>query len=71
MCVDLCALLVNILLMTFHFAHLRVSANRTDLEQLKVKLFQSILSIIIKYREDGGLRALDCGIERFCLYVGS
>ena len=69
MCVDLCHLRVNTLL-TFHFAHQRVSANRTDLEQLEVKL-QSILSIISKYRENDGLRALDYRIEKFCLYVGS
>ena len=53
----------------FHFAHQRVSANRTDLEQLGVKL-QSILLIISKYRENGGLRALDYRVENFCLYVG-
>jgi hypothetical protein len=56
--------------LTVHFAHQRVSANRTDLEQLAVKL-QSILSIISKYRENGGLRALDYRVENFCLYVGS
>ena len=44
----------------------RVSANRTDLEQLGVKL-QSTLSIISKYRENGGLRALDYRVEKFCL----
>jgi hypothetical protein len=54
----------------FYFAHQRVSANRTDLEQLGVKL-RSILSIVGKYRENGGLRALDYRVERFCLYVGS
>ena len=69
MWVDLCALRVNKLL-TFNFAHQRVSANRKDLEQLEVKL-QSILSIISKYRENGGLRALDYRVEKFCLYVGS
>ena len=62
-----CALCVNTL-MTFHFTHQRVSANRTDLEQLRVKL-QSILSIIRKYRENDGLRALDYRVENFCLYV--
>jgi hypothetical protein len=67
MCVDLCARRINTLL-TFHFTHQRVSANRTDLEQLEAKL-QSILSIISKYREYDGLRALDCRIETFCLYV--
>ena len=56
--------------LTFHFVHQRVSANRADLEQLGVKL-QSILSIISKYRENGGLRALDYRVEKFCLYVGS
>ena len=65
---DLCALHVNMSL-TFHFAHQRVSANRIDLEQLGVKL-QSILSIIGKYRDNGGLRALDYRVEDFCLYVG-
>jgi hypothetical protein len=65
----ICALRVNALLM-FHFAHQRVSANRTDLEQLGVKL-QSILSIISKYRENAGLRALDYRVEKFCLYVWS
>ena len=69
MCVDLCASGVNTLL-TFRFADQRVSANKTDLEQLGVKL-QSILSIISKYRENGGLRALDYRVEKFCLYVGS
>jgi len=69
MCVDLCALPVNTLLL-FHFAHQRVSENRTDLEQLGVKL-RSILSIVDKYRENDGLRALDCRVERFCLYVES
>ena len=63
MCVDLCALCLHALL-TFHQ---RVSSNRTDLEQLGVKL-QSILSIISKYRENGGLRALDYRVEKFCLY---
>jgi hypothetical protein len=56
--------------LTFLFAHQRVSANRTDLEQLEVKL-RSILSIISKYRENGGERALDKRVETFCLYVGS
>ena len=60
---DLCALLVNMLL-----THQRVSANRTDLEQLRVKL-QSILSIISSYRDNGGLRALDYRVEKFCVYV--
>ena len=54
----------------FHFTHQRVSANRTDLEQLGLKL-QSILSIICKYRENDGLSALDYRVENFCLYVGS
>ncbi|KIM76573.1 hypothetical protein PILCRDRAFT_641534 [Piloderma croceum F 1598] len=48
----------------------RVSANRRDLEQLGVKL-RSILSIVGKYRENGGLRALDYRIGKFCLWVGS
>ena len=48
--------------------HQRVSANRTDLEQLRVKL-QSILSIISSYRDNGGLRALDYRVEKFCVYV--
>ena len=65
MYVDLCALHVNKLL-TFHFVHQRISANRTDLEQLRLKL-QSILSIINKYRENDGLRALDYRVEKFCL----
>ena len=69
MCVDLCALHVNTLL-TFHFPLQRVSANKTDLEQLRVKL-QSILSIISKYQENDGLSALDHRVEKFCLYVGS
>ena len=69
MYVDLCALRVNTLL-TLHFALQRVSANKTDLEQLGAKL-QSILSIISKYRGNGGLRALDYRVEKFCLYVGS
>jgi hypothetical protein len=55
--------------LTFHFAHQRVSANRTDLEQLGVKL-QYILSIISKYQENGGLPALDYRVKIFCLYVG-
>ena len=67
MYVDRCALLVNTLIMIL-IAYQRVSANRTDLEQLGVKL-QSILSIISKYRENGGLRALDYRVEKFCLYV--
>ena len=54
----------------FHFVHQRVSTNRTDLEQLKVKL-QSILSIIRKYRENDGLSALDYRVENFSRYVGS
>ena len=58
------------MLLTFHFTHQRVSANRTDLKQLGVKL-QSILLIISRYRENGGLRTLDYRIEKFCLYVGS
>ena len=62
-----CALCVNTR-MTFYITHQRVSANRTDLEQLGVKL-QSILSIIRKYRENDGLRALDYRVENFCLYV--
>jgi ATP-dependent Lon protease len=69
MCVDhmcsTCKYVVNTLL-TFHFARQSVSANRTDLEQLTVKL-QSIRSIISKYREHGGLRALDHRVENFCL----
>ena len=69
MCVDLCDLCANTLI-TFHITHQRVSANRTDLEQLGVKL-HSILSILSKYRENGGLRALDYRVEKFCLYVGS
>ena len=69
MCVNLCALRVNRLL-TLQFSHQRVSANRTDLEQLEVKL-QSILSIISKYRENGGLRALDYRVKNFCRYVAS
>jgi hypothetical protein len=64
---DLCALRVNALL-TFHFAHQRVSTNRTDLEQLGVKL-QTMLTIISKYRENDGLHALDYRVEKFCLYV--
>ena len=68
MCVDL-SFNANALL-TFNFAHQRVSANRTDLEQLGVKL-QSILSIVSKYRENGVLRALDYRVEIFCLYVES
>ena len=56
--------------MTFYFTYQTVSANRSDLEQLRVKL-QSILSIISKYRENDGLRALDYRIEKFCQYVGS
>ena len=48
------------------FAHQSVSANKTDLEQLGVKL-QFILSIISKYREHDGLRALDHRVENFCL----
>ena len=56
--------------LTFGFAHQRVSANRTDLQQLEVKL-RSILSIIGKYRENGGLRALDNRVETFCLLVES
>ena len=67
--VDVRALRVNTLL-TFNFAHQRVSANKMDLEQLRVKL-QSILSIIGKYRENDGLRALDHRVEKFCLYVRS
>ena len=67
MCVDLRALRVNALL-TFHVAHQRFSANRTDLEQLGAKL-QSILLIIGKYRENDGLGALDYRVEKFCLYV--
>ena len=66
---DLCALHVNTLIM-FNFAHLTVSADRTDLEQLGVKP-QSMLSIISKYRENGGSRALDYRVEKFCQYVGS
>ena len=54
---------------TFHLPHQRVSANRTDLEQLGVKL-QSILSIISKYRENGALRALEYRVEKFCPCVG-
>jgi hypothetical protein len=69
MCVDLCALRANTL-MTFYITHQRVTTNRTDLEQLGVKL-HSILSIISKYRENGGLRALDYRVEKFSLYVGS
>ena len=61
------ALRVNTLIMIL-IAYQRVSANRMDLEQLGVKL-QSILSIISKYRENGGLRALDYRVEKFCLYV--
>ena len=64
-----CAQYVNTLL-TFPFTRQRVSANSTDLEQLGVKL-QSILSIIRKYRNNGGLHALDDRVEKFCLYVGS
>ena len=48
----------------------KVSANKTDLEQLRVKL-QSILSIISKYRENDGLPALAYRVENFCLYVRS
>jgi hypothetical protein len=57
-------------LLKFNFVHQRVSTNRTDLEQLGVKL-QSIISIIRKYGENGGLHALDYRVENFCLYVGS
>ena len=60
----MCALCLSALL-TFHQ---RISSNRTDLEQLRVKL-QSILSIISKYRENDGLRALDYRVENFCMYV--
>ena len=67
MCVDLCALRANTLI-TFHITHQRISANKADLEQLGVKL-HSILSIISKYKENGGLRALDYRVEKFCLYV--
>ena len=69
MYVDLGSLRLNTLIM-IHISHQRVSANRTDLEQLGVKL-QSILSIISKYRENGALRALDYRVEKFCLYVES
>lgn len=55
---------------TCNMAHQRVSENRTDLEQLGVKL-QSILSITSKYRENNGLRALDYQVEIFCMYVES
>ena len=63
---------VNTLIMIL-ISHQRVSANRTDLEHLGVKLqsIDSILSIISKYRENGGLRALDYRVEKFCLYVES
>ena len=56
------------MLLMFYFDHQRVSANRMDLKQLGVKL-RSILSIVGKYRENGGLRALDYRVENFCLYV--
>ena len=69
MCVDLCAIHVNMLL-TFHFAHQKVLPNRMDLEQLEVKL-QTILSIISKYRQNDGLRALDHRVENLCLCVWS
>ena len=58
---------VNILIM-FHITNQRVLANTTDLEQLRVKL-QSILSIISKYQDNGGIRALDYRVEKFCLYI--
>jgi hypothetical protein len=64
-CGFMCSMWINV-----HFARQRVSANRTDLEQLGVKL-QSIHSIIGKYRENNGLSALDYRVEIFCLYVGS
>ena len=67
MCVDLFS---TCKIYTKFFALQRVSANRSDLEQLGVKL-QSILSIISKYKENDGLRALDYRVEKFCLYVGS
>ena len=66
---DLGSLRVSTLIMIL-ISHQRVSANRTDLELLGVKL-QSILSIISKYRENGALRALDYRVEKFCLYVES
>ena len=69
MWVDLYTLRANTLI-TFHITYQRVSANNTDLEQLRVKL-HSILSIISKYRDNGGLRALDYRVEKFCLYVES
>ena len=65
MYVDLCVLRVNKLI-SFHITHQRVSANRTDLEQLGMKL-HCILAIISKYKENGGLRALDYRVEKICL----
>ena len=62
-----CALGVNTLIIIY-ITHQRVSANRTDLEKLGVKL-QSIVSIISKYQDNGGLRALDSRVEKFSLYV--
>ena len=55
---------------TFHMTYQKVSANMTDLEQLSLKL-HSILSIISKYRDNGGLWALDYRVEKFCLCVES
>jgi len=66
---DLCALPVNELSMSC-LAYQRVSANRTDLEQLAMKL-QAILSIVDKYRENDDLCTLDYQVENFCLCVGS
>lgn len=59
---------VDELLMSF--AYQRVSANKTELEQLTVKLW-SIRSIVEKYQEHNGLRALDHRVEFFCQSVNS
>ena len=69
MCVDNCILRVDSLI-TVYFIHQRVSGNRADLEQLRVKL-QSILSIISKYQRNDGLRALDSRVKKLCEYVRS
>ena len=55
---------------SFILADQRVLDNKKELEELKAKL-DTILLIVGKYKNDGGLGAINHRIENFCECVAS
>ena len=55
---------------SFILAGQTVLGNKKELEDLKAKL-EAILSIVGKYKEHGGLSAINHRIENFCRCVAS